>query len=200
MDVKLESLIEKIKQEGVDEAEQAAAAIVEKAEQEAKALRERARQESERIVEEARGQARKFQENAEQALHQAARDVVLQLKEQITALFDRVFKQEVGRALSPEFVEKMILSLVTEWAKDGQVEITVNEADKQQLEALLFTHLKAELKNAVTLRASHTVSKGFRIELKGESAYYDFTAETLSDALKAFINPSLQTLLDGSDG
>ena len=112
----------------------------------------------------------------------------------------RVFKREVGDALTPEFLEGMILKLVTEWAKEGEAEITVNDADKERLEALLFSHLKEDLKGSVSLRVSSTVSKGFRIELKGENVYYDFTDDTIADALKAFINPSLQAILDRDDG
>jgi len=200
MNAKLDDLIERIRQEGIEEAQQTSAEIVEKAQQEARSTLEQAEQEAERVVEEARAQARKFQENAELAMQQAARDVELLLRTRISALFDRVFKREVGGTLTPEFLEGMILKLVTEWAEEGEAEITVNDADKEELEGLLFSRLKEDLKDSVSLRVSSTVSRGFRIELKGESVYYDFTDDAIADALKAFINPSLQAILDGNDG
>lgn len=200
MDVNLESLIEKIKKEAIEEGQQAAAAIVDKANEEAAAIVGNARKDAEKIVGDARTQAAKLQENANQALRQAARDVELLLKEQLTALFNRVFKRGVGGALGPEFLQGIILKLVDEWAEKGTVEVTVSAADKKKLETLLFSHLKEELEQSVTIRASHAVARGFRFELKGGSVYYDFTDETIADALKAFINPSLQAILDGKDG
>ena len=200
MDVNLESLIEKIKKEAIEEGQQAADAIVGKANEQAAAVVDSARTEAEQIVNDAQAEGEKLQENAKHALRQAARDVELLLKEQLTALFDRVFKRAVGAALGPEFLEGIILKLVDEWAKEGAVEVVVSQADKEQLEALLFSHLEEDLKQSVTLQASHAVARGFRFELKGGSVYSDFTDETIADALKAFINPSLQAILNAKDG
>lgn len=200
MDVSLENLIEKIKKEAIEEGKQASAEIVNGAKSEAASIVDNARAEAEKILRDAKNQAADLEESAKQALQQAARDVELLLKERIGSLFDRVFKREVGAALSPEFLGSLVGKMVTEWAREGQVEVTVNAADREKLEALLFSGLKGELKNSVTIRASQTVSKGFRIELKGENVYYDFTDDSIADALKAFINPSLQAILDGKDG
>jgi len=200
MDVNLENLIEKIKKEAIEEGQQAADAIITRANEEAAAIVAAARTEAEKIVGDAQGQGEKLQENARQALRQAARDVELLLKEQLSALFDRVFKRKVGEGLDADFLQGIILKLVDEWAEKGAVEIAVSAADKEKLETLLFSHLEEELEPSVTIRASHAVAKGFRFELKEGSVYYDFTDETIADALKAFINPSLQAILNGKDG
>ena len=200
MDTNLESLIEKIKKEAIEEGQQASDSIVNKAKEEAASITDSASVEAEKIISDAKIQAEKLQENANQALRQAARDVELLLKEQLSALFDRVFKREVGNALGPDFLEGIILKLVDQWAREGTVEVAVSAADKEQLETLLFSHLEEELKESVTIRASQAVTRGFRFELKGGSVYYDFTDETIADALKAFINPSLQAILNGNDG
>ena len=200
MDANLESLIEKIKKEAIEEGQQASDSIVNKAKEEAVAITDSAKVEAEKIISDAKAQAEKLQENANQALRQAARDVELLLKEQLSTLFDRVFKRGVGGALGPDVLEGIILKLVAEWAREGDVEVAVSAADKEKLETLLFSHLAEELEQSVTIRASHAVASGFRFELKEGSVYYDFTDETIADALKAFINPSLQAILNGKDG
>ena len=200
MDVSLENLIEKIKKEAIEEGQQASGEIVDNAKTEAASIVDNARAEADKIVRDATNQAADLEESAKQALQQAARDVELLLKERIGSLFDRVFKREVGAALSPEFLGDVVGKMVTGWAREGQVEVTVNAADREKLEALLFSSLKEDVKNSVTIRTSQTVSKGFRIELKGENVYYDFTDDSIADALKAFINPSLQAILGGNDG
>ncbi len=173
---------------------------MENANQEAISIIEQARQEATVIVEESRSQARKLQENAERAIQQSARDVKLLLREQILALFDGIFKKEVDSTLTPEFLEEMILKLLIEWVKEDQVEISVSDVDKGKLEDLLFSRIKEDLNGSVNLRVNNTVSKGFRIEFKDESVYYDFTDDTIADALKTLINPGLQAILDRSDG
>ena len=98
MDVKLNHLIDKIKKEGIEEGKQSAEKIVKDAEAEAKTTIEKARKEAENILNIAKKEADQFQNNSELAVQQAARDAILQLKGQVTALFDRVLK------LSPDFL------------------------------------------------------------------------------------------------
>lgn len=197
MEVKLESLIEKIKQEGIEEARQTSQEILAKAQAEAAATVEQAQNEAARIVAEGKAAAARFQQNAERALQQAARDTLLSLKERIHELFDRVFKREVGQALSPEFLSQLIQNLVTQWARDGAAEVEVSAEDKEKLEALLFEGLRQQLRDGVVLLVGDTIGKGFRIGMRGEEVYYDFSDETIAEVLKSFLNPMLQALLNG---
>jgi len=111
-----------------------------------------------------------------------------------------VFRRQVGAALTPQALAPMIQQLVVQWAQRGQVDVTVSPADREALEGLLAAGLQEELRGAVTIRASQSIAKGFRIELRGGSVYYDFTDATIAETLKAFVNPSLQAMLDGRDG
>ena len=200
MEAKLDTLIEKIKHEGVEEAQRMSDDIVNGAKQEAETLVERAGKEAEGIVEEARAQAAKLQENAELTLRQAARDMELLVKERITSLFDRAFKQEVADVLEPEFLRDLILKVVEQWSPDGSAEIAIDEADCERLEALLFSGLRKGLRKSVTLKVSDRVSRGFRIELEGEDIYYDFTDEAVSDVLRTFLTPRIRAILDRENG
>lgn len=200
MDVNLESLIEKVKSEAVEQAQQAAAEIAAKAEAEAERIQEEARAAAQRIVADARTEAGKLEANAQQAVRQAARDAELMLKERLTELFDRIFRRQVGASMTPEVLARIIQQLATDWARQGQAEVSVSAADQQALEGLLLKGLGQDVKAGLTVRASNTISKGFRFEVKGGSVYYDFTDETIAETLKAFVNPSLRSMLDGNDG
>lgn len=200
MEVNLENLIEKVRTEAVDQGRQQADKIVADAKAEAEKIVADAQAESKKIIDNGRREAEQLQANARQAVRQAARDAELLLKERLNALFDRVFKRQIGTALTVETLNGIIRQLVTDWAARGQVDIAVSEADKDGLQELLFAGLQEELQDAVTLRASSAVSSGFRFELKGGSVYYDFTDETIAETLRAFINPGLQGILNGDDG
>jgi V/A-type H+-transporting ATPase subunit E len=200
MDVKLDSLIEKLKKEGIDEGKDKAAQIVRDADKKAAEILDDAKKKSEQIVADAQKQAAQFQANSELALKQAARDSELLLKGRITELFDRVFKQEISEALKPDFLKEMILKLVDQWGKEAKAEVMLKSADLKKLEEVLYTGVGKALKDKITLRSSPEVSGGFRIGLKGEDVYYDFTDESIAETLKLFLKPKLKEILDGGNG
>lgn len=196
MDVKLDSLIEKIKKEGIDEGQKTAEEIIQTAKKEAKNIVNNAKKEAEKIVVDGTKKADQLRINAESDIKQAARDVELLLKEKIVTIFDNVFKKEVAKSLKPEFAAELIKQIVAGWVKDNSAEIFINEKDKDQLENLLFKGVKSELKNQVFLRASKDISTGFRIGLKDDQVYYDFTETAFAEVLKTLINPKLKEILD----
>ncbi|MFH1665205.1 MAG: hypothetical protein ABIA77_03560, partial [Candidatus Omnitrophota bacterium] len=140
----LKNIIDKIKEEGVNEAERAAGEIVARAEEKAREIIESAEREKEKTVERAREDAEKLKNNSEEALKQASRDVVLSLKEQIKRVFDHIVKKEVSAVFTPELLKEVILRLVEAFKKNdtAEVEVMVSEKDKQALESFFSAKLK----------------------------------------------------------
>ncbi|MBL7092442.1 hypothetical protein ISS22_00575 [candidate division KSB1 bacterium] len=200
MDVKLDSLIEKIRKEGIEDAQQKADEIISDAKKQAVTVLDDAKKESAKIVEDGKRQADQFQQNAIADLRQAVRNAELLLKEKIDGLFDNVFKKEVAAVLRPNFLNELVTNILDNWAKNGDTEIVLNEKDKQELENLLFSGLKKELQDSVTIKVSPDVSNGFRIGLKGEQVYYDFSDAAIAEVLKSLINPRLKEILEKQNG
>jgi V/A-type H+/Na+-transporting ATPase subunit E len=200
MEVELDQLIEKIKREGLDEAQQASQAVMGKAMEEARTIVENARREAETIVDTARLRAAKLEENGVLALRQAARDIVLLLQARIEALFDRVFRKRVASALTPETLKELISTVVAAWAGGARVEVGLSETDKEQLQGLLFAGLREELKDSITLVVNRKVARGFRLGIQGEDVHYDFTDETIAAVLKSYVGADLRRLLDETNG
>ncbi|OQX87517.1 hypothetical protein B6D60_03760 [candidate division KSB1 bacterium 4484_87] len=200
MDVKLDSLIEKIRKEGIEEGKKTADELIQDAKKKAEKIVADAKKEADKIVEDGKKQAEQFRANAEADINQAARNTELLLKEKILATFDQVFKREVGDALEPDFMARLIQKLVSDWVKGRDVEVIVSENDKKKLETLLFTGLKKEVKDTITLRASSEVTSGFKIGIKNDQMFYDFTDDAIVDVLRTLINPKLREILDRKDG
>ncbi len=198
MDIKLESLIAKIKKDGIEEAKKTSAEIIEKAKGEAEAIIKQAQAQAQNAKAKAEASALKSESNAKASLKQAARDLILALKGELTTLFERILKDNAGQALSPDFMKELIAKIVDKWsAKEGAVkEVLVNKADKEKLEKLLLESLKKEAKKTIEIKTSKDIDKGFRIGIKGENFYYDFTDQSILEALKQFLNPALRTILD----
>lgn len=199
MEVKLESLIEKIKLEGVEGAQKESQEIVEKAKQEAADIIAKANKDAEDISAKAETKAKQFQANSELAIQQAARDGELFFKGKITDLFDAVFKRKVKSTLTPDFMKEMIIKIVDEW-KGANVEVTVNDADLSKLEEVLLSGLAEDVKKGVTLKPSSNVAGGFQIGVKDENVYYDFTDDSIAAILKSFLNTRLQEILGAKNG
>jgi V/A-type H+-transporting ATPase subunit E len=200
MEIQLDNLIEKIKKDGIEEARQKREEIVNKAKEEAAAIIDEAKKKAEQIINEAEHDAAQFKKTSELALRQAARDTELLVKQRLIDLFDKVFKKQVANVLAPDFLKDLILKLTENWQEDVNSEIIINESDKEKLQDLLLSRLKDELRHPIIIRTSDHFSKGFRIELKDEEVYYDFSDESIADVLKRFLNPKLNELLNNKDG
>jgi len=200
MEVKLENIIERLKKEGVEGAQHASEAILNKANQEADSIVRDANKKAEKMIREASQQVEQFQKNSRLALQQAARDSELLLKERLIELFDRIFKRELSEILKPDFLKELILNIIKRWSDHPDAEIIVSEKDKKKLEEHLFAGVKGQLKESITIKTSSEIAHGFRIGLKGENVYYDFTDESIMDMIRMFLNPRLNEILDRKNG
>jgi len=198
MDVKLDSLIAKIKQDGIDEARKASKDIIEKANNKAEAIVKEAEAEARKIEEKAKALAIKLESNSQDSLKQASRDLILSLKEVIIALLNRILKEKTGEALSSELMAKLITQIIDKWSPKNNIawEILVNKSDKEKIEKALLISLRKEAKTTIEVKVSKAIDKGFRIGVKGEDLHYDFTDQSILEALGEFLNPSLAAILD----
>ena len=195
MDIKLDSLIEKIRRDGIEEAKNSAGQIVKEANQKAARIIEEAEKEAQKLISEGKSKVDQFRSTAEADLMQSARNAELLLKEKINRLFDAVFKREVNENLTPGFMKEIILKITEHWAKGSEKEIILGDSDKNQLEALLFNSIKSDLTRGITLKTG-TDTSGFRIGLKGADVFYDFSGEAISELLKSLVNPNLKAILE----
>ena len=200
MEANLENLIDKIKVEGIQEAEKEAEEKIERAEERSREIIEEAEEEAEEIVKEAEREAEQLRESGEEALKQAQRDTILVTKERITDLLDKIFKAQIRETLTPEFTRKLIMEVVAALGEDEKYEISVSKEDKDRLVEMLFGEAQSELDDErIDLLPEREVSKGIRVSVKDEDVYYDFTDEGLANYLNEFLNPAIQEVLESND-
>jgi len=196
MESKLEHLIEKIKSDGIEEANKSAAEIIATAKKEADDIIKKAKTDAQGIIDNANREAAKLKANAESALRQASRDTVLLTKEKLLKLFEAAFRKELGDTMSPDYVKNLSLKHVENWGKENRLEVLVSDKDMEKLQKLLFTKARQDLKEMVTIKVDKGISKGFRIGLKDNNLYYDFTDESIAEFLGEFLNPRIREILD----
>jgi len=198
MTMELKNLIDKIKKDGVEQAENEAAKIVASAKEQAQEVISQAQSKAKDIIVQAQDEASAFKSSSEQALKQAARDALLALRGRVTEFFARVVKTNVQDELSPDVLKDIILQAVEHSIKEGimDIEIVVSAEDKKALEVKLFAALKKEAKERVLLKEGKGIEKGFRIGERNKDSYLDFTDQAIAEGFRRYLNPKLVDALD----
>lgn len=193
MEAQLKELIEKIRQDGVETAEQEAEKIIAEAKNEADGIIEEAHKKSKEMIENAKKENRRQEQAGKEALVQAGRDLLISLEKKITQIFDELIKSETGAALEGKSLENILTAMVKEWVKTRSDHITVllPEDELKALEGSLKKKLTAELKKGVEIKPTDAVEKGFYISEKEGSSYYNFSAEGIAEIIAEYVNPRL---------
>lgn len=195
MDVQLKELLDRIKTDGVQTAEQEAAKVIKAAQDKAAALIKDAEDKAAAVKKNAEAEVARLEKASRDALKQAGRDLLLSLEKRITNLFKAVLEGTTAEALTPAVLEKIITTVAGSWKADGAVEIQLSSKDMRDLEAGLRTKLAKVFKDGVEIVPNPKLTKGFRIGGKSGASYFSFTAEELADILAASLNPGLAEVL-----
>lgn len=198
MEIQLQELIDQIKKNGVEAAESEAASILEAAGEEAAKIRSEAAAEAEKILAEAREESARFAQAGEDAVRQAGRNLLISFRESVNRELDGIMKREVDAAYSSAEAAPVILKAVEAWAAQGEGEdlsVLLNARDLERLEGAFLTLLREKLAAGVTLKPRDDFDGGFRIALKNDTVYYDYSAQAVAEMLAAYLNPKVAALL-----
>lgn len=202
-EVNIQDLLDKIKKEGVEEANKQSQEILDKARLEAEAIVKEAKEEAERTLTLAREEVRRKQEAFEQELSQSGRNLILGVKQEIISLMDRILRREVRSALTSDVLRELIVKLVDRWNKDEEfqgVEVLLSEEERKLLEDAVFHALQEELRKGVSLKPVRAVGAGFRMGEKDGDLHYDFTDRGIAEVLSEYLNPRVAKFLTGASG
>jgi len=195
----LQHLIDRIQTEGVDKAEQEAAAIISKAKDKAAAVVAEAETEAKNRLKKADQDAEAFTERSIKTLEQAARDVLITVGQGVENILADVIGEDTGKALSIEVLQQMLVKIADAYASqegaDTKIEALVNKDDEKQLVDFFRQQYKGKLAGGVNLHSDNEVLKGFQVSFKDGSVYHDFSQEAIADALSAFLRPHLAEIV-----
>ena len=194
MEVQLQDLVEKIKQDGIASAEQQAAGIIAEAEKKAKAIVADAEKEAETLLKKTEVESQRFTNASEAAVKQACRNALIAFREGVTASLDALIKAETAAAYNSDVLKTLIPEAVKGWIKTNEADILSPE-DAKKLESALLAAFKEEVEKGIEVKSDAQLAGGFRIGVKDGSAYYDFSAESVADLFSAYISSRAARLL-----
>jgi V/A-type H+-transporting ATPase subunit E len=196
MDIQLQELIEKIKKDGIESASAEAARVKDNAQDEAKRIVEAARKEAGTIIASGKADAERSEKAGNAALEQASRNLILSFKAEIQAIVDKIVAKDTAAQFNEDTLKALIPDVVRGLSSGKEsVYVIVSESQRASLDAWAKGALSAEIAKGLEVKAAKNLSSGFRIAEKDGSAYYDFSAASVADALTSYLNPRLAEIV-----
>lgn len=198
MEIQLQELIDQIKKDGVEAAENEAASILAAAKIEAQKIVEEANSEADKIMANAKLENERLVKSSEDAIRQAGRNLLISFRESISKELNVILSEKVSNVYSSEAFSNLIINVIENLSsdKDSQnIEVILNAETLRSLEDAVLAGLKEKMLEGVTLRANDNFDGGFRISKKDGDAYYDYSTEAVVDMLSNYLSPKVTKLL-----
>ena len=180
MELQIQDLVSSIKKDGIDSANQEAAAILADARKQADAIVAEAKAEADKLCGDARAEIEVFKSSAQLDAQQAKRDAVLAFRQEIQKEYEKLLAADVGKALDQQALVKLIQAAV-----QGE-DVAAYTVEVGQVTDGLRQELAQELKAGLEIRPSKKVGAGFRLAAKDGSGYFDCSEQEIAEMLMPF--------------
>lgn len=190
MEIQIQELLERIRNEGVETAQQQAEEIIEKAKAEAEGIVAQAKKDAASMVIDAENRIKSMEVASHASLLQASRDTLLAIKQSVQKFLDSAAKADISHA----FDEKVAAQIIPEILKllasnvNENIEILLSPEVAGKIDTALASRLAKELKKGVTFRPYDGIDVGLRIGIEGTSMQYDFSLESIAQLLSQRTN------------
>ncbi|MDR2037466.1 MAG: hypothetical protein LBQ60_06040 [Bacteroidales bacterium] len=194
MENKVQEITEKIYQEGVEKGQAEAEKIIEKAKTEKEDILKKARQDAEKIITDAKKNAEELKKNTESELQLYAGRAVEALKSEITNMInDSIIDSTVKETVNSEWLQKLMLTLATEWI--SKENIIIQTSDAEALQKYFAKQAKEMLDKGIKIEQVNGKKGTFSIQPADGSYKVQFGEEEFASYFKEFLRPQLVKML-----
>ena len=197
MEDRLQSLTDKIYQEGVEKGHEEARKIIAEAQSKADNLISDANKESEKIIEQAKKEAEELKKNSQAELTLSGKQALSALKqEMINVVSDELIKSSVKPVTKDtEFVKTLIKTALEKGNSEGDVTLYISESSKKEIETFLEKNMKGLLNKGLKLETINGIKAGFQIGPSDGSYKLSFTDEDFEAFFKDLLRPGIVKFL-----
>lgn len=198
MEIQLQELIDQIKKDGVEAAENEAESILDSAKAQAEKIIADAQAQADKILLNAKNENERMVKSGEDAIRQAGRNLLISFRESVARELKAIVGENVSAVYSSDAFAKLITNAVEGWVNKPDAEdisVILNSKDLKSLEESMTASLKERMLKGVTLKANDNFDGGFRIAVNNGAAYYDYSAEAVTDMLSNYLSPKVTELL-----
>jgi V/A-type H+-transporting ATPase subunit E len=198
MEHKVQEITEKIFREGVEKGQVAAHKIVEEAEAKKAEMLKNAKQEAEKIVADAKKSAEELTKHTHSELKlYAARALEALSSEIVNLMTNAVVNTAVSQTVNNEWLQKLMLTLATDWVTKENV--VIQTADANALTQYFAKHAAEMLNKGVTIEQVNGNLTRFTITPAHKGYKVTFGEKEFADFFKEFLRPKLVEMLFNND-
>ena len=196
----LQSLLEKINQDGIMKAQAEKEVIIADARKEAESIIADARKEAENIIAGANKNAQDITHRATGALIQSRRDIILQLREELHDRLHNAVKESTAAALDPQFMAQLVKELAQSFCASPDAAITIRCAVKNTdaLDQALSAALADSFAKKPAVFPGNEIVSGMEVSFDGGKCFYDFTLDAVSDLMDSYIGEQLKEIFQAA--
>lgn len=198
MEIQLQELIEQIKKDGVEAAETRAEAILEAAKAEAEKIISDAQAQADKIILNAKAENERMVKSSEDAIRQAGRNLLISFRESVTKELNAIVSNNVNTVYSSDSFAQLIAKAIENWINKPDAEdvsVILNSDDLKKLESAVIAELNKKMLEGITFKSNDNFDGGFRVAVNEGKAYYDYSAEAVTDMLSNYLSPRVTALL-----
>ncbi len=195
METKIKELTDKLYQEGVEKGEAEATRLIEDAQNRRKSIMEEAQNEAKEIVNKAIKQSEDLKKNTESELKLYASQAVSALQSEVANKITGKLAEEAVKSVfdKKDFMEELIVKLVSEWSKKENLTISVEDAEA--LKNYFNIKAKELLDKGITFEQVNGKKHSFTIAPTDGTYKVNFGKEEFVAYFKEFLRPQLVNLL-----
>ena len=199
MEQNLQNLLNRIQKEGIDKADKEAMRIISDAREKAAGIVKEAEMKAKEMLEKAEQDARSFAEHGAKTIAHAGRDVLLTVGKGIDTLLKEIAFHSVGKALSPDTIIQMMIKLASAYAEkgfaEGRVNMLLSPEDQKTVVKLFMEKYREQFQEGIEIHVDDKIIKGFKVAIKSDAVFHDFTQEAIADAICYFLKPHLADII-----
>jgi V/A-type H+-transporting ATPase subunit E len=195
MSVELQSLLDKIQEEGMVKIDAERERILSEAKRKASQLIEEAGKEAETLLKNAKYENELMAKRGGEALRQASRDIIIALENEIQERIRQIIRENIGGTMTPEFMGRIILEMLKNRNYSGDIKLIVAKKDLDEMETLLRGALASDIRGCPDISIGHDFTSGIKVGFKGEDFFVDFSDDALSDMICAYAGHRIASVL-----
>lgn len=213
----VETLIERLRQEGVGAGRAEGDQIIQNAQSQAEEILQKARRQAEELVAQARREAKQTTSAGEDALRMAARDTVLKMREELGQKLESRVRRLVTEELEDrQLLAQLILEVVSRAVADSgvasarkvEIELPDEVLDPEQLREspqeltgplsdLAKQVATASFREGVSFEKLGPGGQGIRVRLVDESIEVDLSDAAIAELLLQHLKPRFRAVMEG---
>ena len=196
MSEELQGLLNKIQAEGLEKAETERARLVAEAKAQADKIIADAKAQADKIRKDAEADAEASRKKADAAVRQAARDVIISLKDDLQEKLRAVVREAAAQAMTPEAMAGLIAQIAGQFAKNASgAEVILSVREREDAAQKLIGCLPDILRKNASVQLGRGFAARFKIGFNDTEVFLDFSDEALADVICEFVGPKLAAVI-----